>query len=341
MTPPQQLVLPIVVWGDAYIDTFLQLALPTFLAPGNLPYCATHIPTRLIVVTDEAGATKLRNAENVHRAAKIGTVEIRPDIDLSLTANVNKYAVMAAAHHGVVRELQGTHSLICILSPDCLLNDTCLQFAYDKMLEGSNAVLVAGPRAGLQGIRRELGYAIHRDQLTLTSRELVSLLCRNFHPISRSLFVSARKFSTMPSCLYWKVSEVSFVARYFHLHPLMVRILPDVIFPESHKGTVDATLIDDANVSVGDSYVCENSDDMVIVEMTDENSMHIPAKYIFCKTIFIYRWSRVWANARHVSNFMRYTFLFRGDEASVSTSVRRARRDCRVLDYFLCRSVMG
>lgn len=340
MAPPSQLVFPIVVWGDNYIDTFLQLALPTFLAAENLPYCASKIRTKLILISDVAGIEKLRASGAVDRAGQICEVELKASIEIPTSVPLNKYHVMAAAHHDVIKSLQGVDAVVGILSPDCLINNGCLKFALDKILSGFDSVLAAGPRAGLRGVRQELMNRAIDGALALNSRELVGILCRHFHPISRSVMFSERNFTTMPSCLYWMAADNSFVARYFHLHPLMVKIRPAVRFPDQHRGTVDATLIDDADVTLATSYVCENSDELVIVEVTDENVMHIHTRMIIFKSVFIYRWSKAWANARHVRAFLTYKFCFRGSDVSLVAATSRSQRDCRLLDRLLRRGLV-
>src|SRR5690349_10355234 len=40
-----------VVWGDAYIERFANLALPSFLAPGNLPALAAACDLEVVIMT--------------------------------------------------------------------------------------------------------------------------------------------------------------------------------------------------------------------------------------------------------------------------------------------------
>ena len=337
MSNPDQLVFPIVVWGEKYLETFTKLALPTFLASGNIPYCASRLKTRLIIITDEDGAAFLESAEEFKFARETCEVEVRSEVRLPTSTVMNKYALMAAAHHSVIKELQGSHSIVGILSPDCLISDGTLGRSLDWVVSGFSAVLAPGPRAGLQGVMRSLRDKVVGGRLSISSARLVSLLCENFHPISQSVFYNARKLSTMPSCLYWSASRHSFVARYFHLHPLMVHIYPEVTFPEEHQGTVDASLIDDAEVSLDDCYVCVDSDEVCIVEVTDEAVSHIPSKRVFFRNLFIFSWSKFWTRPRHVKAFLRYVFLFKGDDAPLDNAIKLSKRNLRLLDWLLRR----
>jgi hypothetical protein len=305
--------LVVVVWGDRYLNTFLSLALPSFLAAGNLPYCSSVIATKLVVVTDREGAIALRASAVMEAAGNICAVEIRENVTDSLKEQPNKYHTMATCHHEVVKDLQGQDSVLSILSPDCLLSNGCLRMAINKIFDGYRAVLVPGPRASLQGAAAEVARLSKEGVITSLSAEfLVSILVKHPHPISKAVYYQALHFSKMPSCIYWKSGNNSFFAKYFHLHPLLVRVAPSVRFPDSHTGTVDATLIDDAGVALDECFVGESSDDLLVIEVTDETVSHIPNRIRLLKPLFVWRWARLWATRRHVETFLRYTFVFRG-----------------------------
>src|SRR3974377_2306277 len=54
-----QLLLP--VWGKRFISQFLQVSLPTLLAPGNLPSIAKSLPCRFVFLTSSEDIVDLRN----------------------------------------------------------------------------------------------------------------------------------------------------------------------------------------------------------------------------------------------------------------------------------------
>src|SRR3974377_1739538 len=59
-----QLLLP--VWGKRFISQFLQVSLPTLLAPGNLPSIAKSLPCRFIFLTSSEDIVELRNNTAIH-----------------------------------------------------------------------------------------------------------------------------------------------------------------------------------------------------------------------------------------------------------------------------------
>src|SRR3954447_15949240 len=58
--PPKQVVCLLPLWGFEYVKTFLDLALPTWLAEGNLPAVAGMIPTEFVFLTSREDEIYLR-----------------------------------------------------------------------------------------------------------------------------------------------------------------------------------------------------------------------------------------------------------------------------------------
>src|SRR4051812_35975930 len=51
----------VVVWGAAYVDMFLRLALPTFLSPGNLPALENLRESRFLIMTTPADRAQIED----------------------------------------------------------------------------------------------------------------------------------------------------------------------------------------------------------------------------------------------------------------------------------------
>src|SRR6185369_9218850 len=49
--PLQRIRCLLPVWGYAYVKTFLEVGLPTWLADGNLPAVARMLPTEFVLLT--------------------------------------------------------------------------------------------------------------------------------------------------------------------------------------------------------------------------------------------------------------------------------------------------
>ena len=52
----------VTVWGEAYVETFLTLALPSFLAPDNIPACAKLVAVRFMIATRSEDVPTIKEA---------------------------------------------------------------------------------------------------------------------------------------------------------------------------------------------------------------------------------------------------------------------------------------
>lgn len=52
-TPPAAVKLLLPVWGYRFVRQFLDVGLPTLLAPGNLPALARTLPCEFVILTSE------------------------------------------------------------------------------------------------------------------------------------------------------------------------------------------------------------------------------------------------------------------------------------------------
>src|SRR3974377_1955267 len=95
-----QLLLP--VWGTRFISQFLQVSLPTLLAPGNLPSIAKSLPCRFIFLTSSEDIVDLRNHPAIQRHLR-GLCEVEfTDIDDLITGD-NYSTTVTLAYARAVR----------------------------------------------------------------------------------------------------------------------------------------------------------------------------------------------------------------------------------------------
>ncbi|MGE3622613.1 MAG: TIGR04372 family glycosyltransferase [Bdellovibrionales bacterium] len=313
----RNLLFAVAVWGENYIDTFLQLALPSFLAPGNIPACAALASTRFAIITRPEDTAGFERHPSIAELRRVAALDILP----LMTADQfegNRYSVMARAHRHVIRQALEGRSILSILSPDCIIADGGLAFGLRRILDGNLAVNVAGPRALLEDAAPVLtATPFCRDSkiISISSPDLVSLLTRHPHPISQILYWNADPFSGFPSAVYWAAGSESLLARYFHLHPIFV----DMKYADAKAGysdSIDGSLLTLANISAERVFVVTHSNDMCVVELSSNahDPMASRPKIVEDKIRFMEEWARIGADLSHIAQFKSYRFLFQGRE---------------------------
>ena len=315
----RRLDIAVAVWGAPYVDTMLRIAIPSFMAPGNLPSCAAVADIHFSIVTRPEDEGSIRTHAVVASLSKICKLKIEPLLTPDNFRNVNRYDVMAFCHRHVIAQSLADRSIISILSPDCIVADGSLRYCLDRILEGKRAVLIAGPRATLEDVGPELARTYqqgpHDAPIAIPARSLVKLLTSFPHAISRLLFWDAPKFSQFPSAVYWRAGSDSFIARYFHLHPLFVD-LAHASDRAQQSGTVDGTLLSMAAIGEPHVFVVEDSDDACVVELSrrDHDPMGSLPIEVEDRAAFVVDWARTYADKTHRAQFARKMLRFRGEQ---------------------------
>src|SRR5579864_1845015 len=96
--PPKQICILVPVWGPRYIEQFLNYALPTLLAPGNVPALAVELPCRFVVMTRAGDGRLFRQHPAWKRLESLCSVEIRAIDDLITGTNHSTTITLAYLH---------------------------------------------------------------------------------------------------------------------------------------------------------------------------------------------------------------------------------------------------
>src|SRR4051812_137217 len=126
-----KLVLP--VWGYEYVRQFLEVGLPTLLAPGNVPALTAELPCEFVILTSNDDEEFLREHATFKRLAAICNTEIRL-ID-HLISDGNYSTTITLAYAEVVRSLGQAMVDTCFffLVSDYIMADGSLLSALRRM----------------------------------------------------------------------------------------------------------------------------------------------------------------------------------------------------------------
>lgn len=322
----------IAVWGEQYVDSFLNIALPSLLAPGNIPACTELADVSFRIYTRVEDVPSIEAHSRYRDLCSYLSPQIVPLITAELLSSCNRYGAMAACHHEEIALTRSDRGIINVLSPDCLVSDGSLARGLRRILEGDKAVLVAGPRGVLDDIAPILKQQIVQNAsapLALSSRTLVGLGMRHLHPISQILFWDAPALSRFPSALYWPAGQESMLMKYFHLHPLFVD-LADAPPEVTRCGSVDGALISTARIRPEQIYYITHSDEVALLELSSRKhdpmgSIPEPTQSRFCRMVsFIHDAT----DATHRRQFLDHDIRFQGNEDVDWGAVeQRVRRD--------------
>src|ERR1700677_4663204 len=137
---PAKVTCLLPVWGLPYLRRFLTVALPTWLAPGNLPALVRELPAEMVILTTREDEAYLRAHPGFKRLADIIPVRLQ-FIDHLVTGN-NYSTTITLAYTEAGRGSTATL-------------DTCFFFLVGDYIvaDGSFAYIISRMKAGLSGMQ--------------------------------------------------------------------------------------------------------------------------------------------------------------------------------------------
>lgn len=255
---PGEYVLITPVWGDAYVERFVKLSLPSQLSNGNIPAMPRE-RTRYRIYTNDRHSDAIRRSPAFRALDELIPVSIESLDDLPDPRLLQgPFELMNAAYGRAIRAGRDRNAAFLFLTPDLLLADGSLRRLVDLCeRERKRVVMVASVR-----MTTDAAYSCvdsHRDgpASSIPPRQLVSCCLDDMHPISMGHIVGEHGAKAAEH-FYWPVGDSGLLIHAFHQHPLLV-------WPSNPDAAI--------RTSVDDDYIaraCPNSEDRYIVIDSDE-----------------------------------------------------------------------
>lgn len=273
------------VWGT-YIDTMMDVLLPSLLAPGNITALHKRHPIAAIdVCTLPGDVERMQEHPLMRRIAAIAPVLFHP-LDAQRASGLHH---LLSLGHAVTLDAARAQNQGCVmLAPDVVLADGALGALGERITDATRAVLIASVRAECCGALEDLA-AFYDDDgvLKVSARDLIRALLFHPHPVTASLVVSGALSSTWPSHLYWPVGDEGLIAHCFHMHPLYVRPSSAAI-----QDTLDGTYVEQlAPDGAGVVYV-ETSDEIALIELSRLGHMANTIRHYVVEPAQVAHWAR-------------------------------------------------
>jgi hypothetical protein len=264
--PPTSAKLLLPVWGHPYVKQFLEVGLPTLLAPGNVPAVGQSLPCEFQLLTSAADESYIRQHPAFVRLADVCRATIRP-IDHLITAG-NNSATLTLAYVEAIRAAGPAMLDTCFffLVSDYIVADGSLVSVLARVRAGANAVLVGNfqvtAEEALPWLRERIGP--EAAGVSLSARELMHWALGHLHPATVANTVNASDtHNAHTNRLFWRVDDHTLLGRFYLMH--MIAIRPEVI--DFRVGaSCDYSFVPEMCPS-GSVSVIADSDEFLVVEM--------------------------------------------------------------------------
>lgn len=216
-----------VVWGEAYIERFATLGLPSFLAPGNLPALAAVTDLEVVIMTAQRNIEDFDERQSFRQLRKVYSVRFVEIDDLISTNAVYGVTLTLAYARTVIScgaDMLNTHFVF--MNADFVLADGSLRGLAKHILAGRSMVIAPSFRAREEALEPPLLAAVNRTTgtLAMAPREMVGLALRHPHLTTIAKTVNQGFCHTVqPNQFFWWVDEHTILARYYLIFMLCIK----------------------------------------------------------------------------------------------------------------------
>lgn len=254
------------IWGARYIEEFARVSLPSYLAPGNLPYAAAETELEILILTTSDSRAKFDEMPIFARLAELCPVRYLLIDDLITSGNYGVTLTLAYARGIQDSGEAQTETTFVFMNSDFVLADRSLHGLVDKLREGHRCVMAPSLRARAEITLPILADAVDpaTETLVMTPRDMVRLTFDHLHPtvIAKTATQNFVTCSTHNQ-IYWQVDKNTLLARY-HLI-FMLAIKPEVPMPAVNS-YCDYGFVPEL-VPSGEFTVMDDSDDFYMLEL--------------------------------------------------------------------------
>lgn len=244
------------VWGEIHVRRFLDLVLPTWLAPGNLPAFAAGGRPQMIVLTrlrdiplfershSFSSLSQLVDPQFVSMEDLIGPSGMPVTLTLAYARGLGRLCASAARRP------------VALLNADFLLADGSLRTLRRAFDAGARSVLAPSLRVIEEEVAGDLLLGVKDNVLALPPRTLTAMALKALHPTVLSSRVDQELFwSANPNQLFWRPTPDLMIGRSFCMFLLGAAVAGPIgpVGSYCDYGMADQLVGDEAPVVFGDS----------------------------------------------------------------------------------------
>jgi hypothetical protein len=304
------LLLP--VWGYRYVKQFLEFALPTMLAPGNVPALASILPCTFALLTSSDDADTIAAHPGYQLLSSICKTEIQLIDDLITGDNYS--TTITLAYERAVRATGSEMLDTCFffLISDYLVADGSFRNALSRVLAGASGVLAGNFQIIQEDAAPEFYDKFEQDtpELAIPPRELMSWALDHLHAMTAANIVNFPLSHTAhTNRLFWRVDQDTLIGRFYLMHMICIRPeVTDFVIGSS----CDYSFIPEMCPS-GAVEALTDSDEYLVVEMQPREHERGFLRIGPFNPVALADTLSEWTTARHREN-ARSTLVFHGKD---------------------------
>lgn len=314
--PPKQVVCLLPLWGFDYVKNFLDVALPTWLAEGNLPAVSGMVQTEFVFLTSREDEIYLRAHPGFNRLSAICPTTIHY-IDHLITGS-NYSTTITLAYLEAMRATGDDmrDSCFLFLVSDYIVADGSFRTVVERIMAGRDAILVGNFQVVEEDALPWLTDLLqaHPTVLPVAPRTLMKWALSHLHPATVANTVNyPLTHNEHTNRLFWRVDSQTLIGRFYLMHMIAIRPeVDDFVIGSSCDYSFVPEMCPGNNVEI-----LTDSDDYLVIELQPRKH---EAKFLKSGPLQLDALAgslSEWTNARHRENSAS-TVVFHADDIPLS-----------------------
>jgi hypothetical protein len=326
-SPPPDIEILLPVWGERATRDFLELSLPSLLAPGNVPGLSKFARCTFVLMAPARDADVIERSPLWALLQACCAVRVQPIDDL---ISRSSSTVLTLAYASAIRGAgqRALDTCFVLLVADYVMADGSLGVVVARIVGGASGVLAGNFQVEREAVLPRLERRKNdAGVLAMASRSLVELSFTALHRTTLANIMNECEW-LQPDMnrLFWRVDERCMLGRFFLMHMIAIRPeITDFVIAAPSDYSFIPELCPSGNV-----VHMTDSDDYFVIECQPRDG-RAPANVAECGGARMDPGSvagalEPWATVQHRAN-ARHTLVFHADAISPRTAETVAAAD--------------
>lgn len=182
-------ILSTSVWGNDYIDNFINFTVPSLLAYKNIPYLSKKININYYIYTEKKLINKIKNSPYIKKLKKFSNIFYNTKIidqNLNLNKNNNqinnyRYHLNNLCHSNAINIANKANCPWIWIHPDNIYSNNCFQTIYNLYKEDYRVVFAPGGiRTYANETKKKISSKFKKNNvINIKSNDLVKISLKN------------------------------------------------------------------------------------------------------------------------------------------------------------------
>ena len=264
------------VWGEEYISLFIELILPSLMAPGNIPHLSKDRDVEFILYTREQDMNVFdkhsvwQELKKIVRTKIVTLESLLEKLNLD-PGSVSKYSYMSHCQNDSIKRCVIDGKALFIPLGDSFFSSRYLSKAVEKLDRGYKVVFVHGAKVSRQGFGTTVqSQFLEGTALNIPASQMLKIGADNFH--QNALKAMDKKYTNVFPRYFIENSPSEYLLYYFFSSN-------PIFFVPSSGDSIDTSLDMGFPYQLTDggfaNYIlADELDGEILFEMVDKDKQH-------------------------------------------------------------------